>query len=634
MRFHRLISSAVLCLLSGTSLVLAGPGGYVELANLTPYDWKLKYTHSHHMDWKFPPTIPAGTTKEQYIEWWYDHGPNGDCGGEATYELVGSPEPASFTVQARQNKGKRIEVQYGDEPSSIGNPIGSLITLGFKRDGTVLFVLAGNETGSYISTNAPIAWQQATLSTIGSKSLRELAMPASHDAGMSQVTRYYGGVAHNTQTQSVHIYQQLVYGARWLDIRPVLRKGKWYTNHLSAVPGLGYQGAFGRTILDIIKDISRFTAENPGELIILELSHEMDRYKWKPRLTIGQWQKLYDLLYSGIDDIWMADLASLPDDLSTVPIETFIQPGSKSAVLIRVPDHAPVFNSMVEKREVAIDDLPSGDATQDNNTATDEPLDFSAPSIVPGNSTLDGDGDDTPDTPDTTDDSSPNTTLPKLPELPSHKPPTILTPAFIPARHLPTVGSYSDTDQPSFLETDQLSKLTTYRPSPNTRMHQSTWTITQRLGHILDVGNPSKSIIADAVPAHRKLFSRIWTVLSRRTYPNLIEVDDIHNNQVTALCIAINEYFATGRDLQIAATVKRLAKRRVVPMIRGRQADAVREKNEWVGRRVEWFVKAVWCSLKMERRPCWMESPGEEKAHGSLNRVFEVPFSELEIPGW
>ncbi|KAK0116871.1 hypothetical protein ONS96_012718 [Cadophora gregata f. sp. sojae] len=632
MHLNILVSRAFLCLLSSASVVLAGPGGYVELANLTPYDWKLTYTHSYHMDWKFPLTIPAGTTKEQYIEWWYDHGPNGDCGAEATYELVDSPEPASFTVQARQNKGKKIEIQYGDELSSIGNPVGSLITLGYKRDGSVFFVLAGNETGSYVSTNAPVAWQQATLSTIGTKSLREISMPASHDSGMSQVTRHYGGVAHNTQTQSVHIYQQLVYGARWFDIRPALRKGKWYTNHLSMVPGLGYQGAFGRTMVDIIKDINRFTIENPGELIILELSHEMDRFKWKPRLTDEQWQMLYVFLYNGIDDIWMMNPASLPNDLSTVPIETFIQPGSKSVVLVRVPDHAPNFNSTIQKRELAIGDLSTREATQENNTATDEPLDLNAPSIVPFNSTLDGDNDDTPDISDDTS-SSFNTTLPKLPELTSHKKPTSLTPAFIPARRLPTVGSYSDTDQPSYLETDQLAKLSTDRVSTENSMHQSTWTITQRIGHILDVGNPSKSIIADAVPAHRKLFSKIWKGLSSKTYPNLIEVDDIHNNQITALCMAINEYFGVGRDLQSSAAAKRLAKRKMVPMIRGRPAAGLGERNEWVGRRMEWFMKAVWCSLKMEGRPCWMDHPGVEKVKGSLSRVLEVPPSELNTSG-
>ncbi|KAH6722288.1 PLC-like phosphodiesterase [Leptodontidium sp. MPI-SDFR-AT-0119] len=551
MHISRLLFRTAICLLvSGSHLVAAGPGGYVELANLTPYEWKLKYTHSYHMDWKFPTTIPAGTTQEQYFEWWYDHGPNGDCGAEATYELVGSPEPASFTVQARQKKGKRIEIQFGDELSSIGNPIGSLITLGYTHDGTVLFVLAGNETSSYVSTNPPVAWMQATLPTIGSKSLREIAMLASHDAGMSQVTRGYGGVAHNTVTQSVHIYQQLIYGARWFDIRPVIRKGKWYTNHLT-----GSVGAFGRTIADIIKDVNHFTNENPGELIVLDLTHEMDRMKWKPRLTPEQWQKLYDLLYNGLDDIWAINPTGLPDDLSTVPIETFVQEGSKSAVFIRVPDHAPAFISTIQKRDTAIE--------------------------------------------------------------------------------YSTARSFSNTDQPSYLEKDQLSKLSLYRLSPTSRMHQSTWTITQRLAHILDFGNPATSIIADAVPAHRKLYSTIWNGLSSTTYPNLVEVDDIHDSQVAALCVAINRYFAMGNDLaNLRVDGGRLAKRRMVMAFKGRGVDGVMEGYEWVGNRVEWFLKASWCSLKMGGKPCWTEveteTPAAKEKHVPLTRVMEVPSSEIE----
>ncbi|KAH7356740.1 hypothetical protein BKA65DRAFT_524083 [Rhexocercosporidium sp. MPI-PUGE-AT-0058] len=532
MHISRLLFRTTLFLVPSTILVTAGPGGYLELANLTPYDWKLKYTHSYHMDWQFPSTIPARTTQEQYFEWWYDHGPNGDCGAEATYELVGSPAPASFTVQARQRKGRRIEIQYGDQLSSLGNPVGSLITLGYTHDGTVLFVLAGNETGSYVSSNPPVAWMQATLPTIGSKSLREIAMPAGHDAGMSQVTRAYGGIAHNTQTQSVHVYQQLIYGARWLDIRPVIRKGRWYTNHLT-----GSIGAFGRTIADIIKDINRFTKENPGELIVLDLTHEMDRKNWKPRLTPAQWKMLYDLLYYGLDDFWTIDQMDLPDDLSSVPIETFVQAGSKSAVLVRVPDHAPAFKTTFQNKDMTGDEKPG--PNENSNTATDEPLDINSPSTFPGNSTLDGSGDDDDDDDDTPesipDTINSNSTSTTLPSLPSPKTSKTFTPAFIPAHRLPTVGSYSNTDQPTYLENDQLTKLSLYRPSPQSPIHQSTWTITQHLAHIPDFANPSTSIIGDAVAAHRKLFSAIWKGLSSKTYPNLIEVDDIHDNQIAAL---------------------------------------------------------------------------------------------------
>ncbi|KAL2073240.1 hypothetical protein VTL71DRAFT_10564 [Oculimacula yallundae] len=604
MHLPSLLHASLLLLSLHLPLATAGPSGHLQLANLTPYNWTLTYTHSYQMRWSFPATIAAGTTHTQNFEYKVDHGPNGDCGAEATYTLLGSPEPASFTVQARQKKGKRIEVQYGGGLASIGNPVGSLLDLGFVKDGTVLFVLAGNETGRLVGSGMPVAWMQATLDTIGEKSLREISMPTSHDAGMSQVTRWYGGVAHNTVTQSVHVYQQLVYGARWFDVRPVLRKGKWYTNHMT-----GRVGTFGRTMNDIVKDVNRFTRECPGELVVLDLSHEMDRLRWRPRLTAEKWQILYDLLYNGLQDIWMMDQSGLPEDLSEVPIQTFIKPGSKSAVLVRVPDHAPAFIAKLagQKRDTTfatidtIDDMPIVDGS--SNTAIDEPLDINAESIVPGNSTLDGSDDDAPDA---TDDSSSET----LPDIPP-KPPTVLTPAFLHARRLSTVGEYSDTDSASYLEKDQLLKLSKLRSETKGRIHQSTWTITQRLKHILDAGNPAASILSLAVPAHRKLFEGIWKGLSRTTWPNLIEVDDIRNNQVAALCVAINGYFGVGMDLNAEAG-KRLGKRAMA--FKGRAVDELVVVgggwHEWLEKKVEGFLKVVWCSLKIERDAehltvCW-----------------------------
>ncbi|CZS90478.1 uncharacterized protein RAG0_01550 [Rhynchosporium agropyri] len=615
MRFTSLLR-AVICLLLHAIFVSAGPGGYVQLANLTPYDWKLKSIHSYHMRWDFRDTIPAGTAKEQYFEWKKDHGPNGDCGAEATYELVGSPEPASFTVQARQNNGKHIDIQYGDALSSLGNPVGSLFTLGYTKDGTVLFVLAGNETGSYVSSNPPVAWMQATFPTIGQKSLREIAMPASHDAGMSQITRIYYGTAHNTQTQSVHVYRQLIYGARWFDIRPAHRQGTWSTNHL-----FGKLGAFGRTIHDIIEDVNRFTAEHPGELIVLDLTHEMERLRWRPRLTAEKWQELYDLLYNGLDDIWMAYQDSMPEDLSAVPISTFVQPGSRSAVLVRIPDHAPediLRSSAVQKRDIAMGDALIEDGSSKtaiderldvnvpiedgySNTAIDVPLDINAPNIVPGDCPLEESDDENAETPD-------NSTLSPLldfPLLPPPKPPTVLKPAFIHAQRLATAGEYSDTDSPSFLELDQLLKLARLRPEPKSRIHKSTWTITQRTKDVIDIGNSATSIISKAVPAHRRLFSMIWKGLKGTTYPNLIEVDDIHDSQVTALCVAVNHYFGRGLDM---AGVKILGKRRMV-MIKGRSAEEGKsEKLGWLGKGVVLFANGLTSAIKnMNPRSCLTE---------------------------
>jgi hypothetical protein len=457
-------------LLTGGHPVAAGPGGYVALINGSPYDWKLVYSHEYQMDWKPAPIIPAGTSKEQYFEYWHDWGNNGDCGAEATYELVGSPMPASFQLQARQSGGKGIQVQFLGDLSSLNNPQNSLINLGYVHDGGVAFILSGDGIQPYVSSNPPIGWMQATLSSIASKNLREIAMPDSHDAGMSEITRGYGGIAHNTQTQSGNVHEQLKNGARWFDIRPVHRQGDWYTGHFSTVPVLGTVGGMGRMIPDIIADINKFTSQNPGELIILDLSHEMDcASSWIDHLSPEQWQKLYRTL-EGIHDLWAIDPNNLPQDYSCVPVSTFIQPGSKSAVLIRIPDYAP----------------------------------------LPANTTI----------------------------LPLS--------AFVQSSHFPFDGSFSDTNDAAYLATDQISKLQRFRTASQSQMQRSSWTITPKIGAMLDVLNRWNSIIGQATYAHRMLYAKLWPAMSKSTFPNLIEVDDVHSSQIAALCMAINDHFASG----------------------------------------------------------------------------------------
>jgi hypothetical protein len=287
-------------------------------------------------------------------------------------------------------------------------------------------------------------------------------------------------------TQSVSVYQQLVLGARFFDIRPVKHwHGDWYTGHFTPVFGIQQWqgGAFGQTIDSIIADIQRFNDETPGELIILDLTHELNarRWSWDFTLEDDQWQELYKKL-SGISDLWSTRNLGLPGDLTIAPLSEFIQEGTtKSAVLVRIPDHAPLAHPSIENATIQLDS-PS-------------PATFQA---------------------------------------------------FLPSRRLPSKGSYADTDDASCLISDQPSKLDFYRTTSNSQPLRTTWTITQGWKHVLDVGNRFTSILEDSMPAHRFLFSKLWNTLSSCKYPNIIEVDDINNSQITALCMAINTHFASG----------------------------------------------------------------------------------------
>jgi hypothetical protein len=120
--------------------------------------------------------------------------------------------------------------------------------------------------------------------------------------------------------------------------------------------------------------------------------------------------------------------------------------------------------------------------------------------------------------------------------------------AFFHQYRLPITGSYTNTDKPNQLTNDQLATLARERPNPQSEPLKTIWTITQKnFVHITDAGNIKTSIIGLAVAAHRTLFSKLWPAMSSNTYPNMIEVDDIRNNQVTALAMAINDHFASQR---------------------------------------------------------------------------------------
>ncbi|TAQ91414.1 hypothetical protein B7494_g258 [Chlorociboria aeruginascens] len=504
-------------------------GGAVTLINATPYDWKLAQRHEYQMDWKFPATIPAGSAHEQWIKFLWDHG---DDAAEATYAFVGAPNPQSFTLQAHQHS-RRVEVQYHDGLASLNNPAGSLINLGFQDYGAISFILSGTEV-PYISTNPPVAWMQSTLHTIGNKSMSEIAMLASHDSGMSQVYRSYGGVPHNTLTQTGDVLKQLELGARYLDIRPVHSNGYFYTGHFSRVMG-SEMGCMGQTVRTIVRHVNEFTSRHPGELIILEISHDMDKNKHFKPMTPVIWQKLYRVL-GGINDLWVPTSGDLPDDLTKVPLSRFITPGSKSAVIIRIPNGAPRPTTEIKKREIDSDSVPAADSDpSEDDMAVSTVLDSPVPSDAPPGSAP-SDIDNPTDQSSSTLADGPGA-IDNLPFKPEE------SAAFVHESRLPQTGSYSDTSKPNSLASDQIAKLKANRPSTSSLPLRSTWTITQTVGDVLNVADHYVSIIYQARYAHRKLFATLWPAMSKDTYPNLIEVDAIQDSQITALVMGINEHF-------------------------------------------------------------------------------------------
>ncbi len=315
-----------------------GQGGYITLVNGTNCNWVLTKEHSYQMDrWEFPSTVAAGTSVTVYVEWndsWIHT--TSDDAGEATYSLSGTGH--SFQIQARAQHGFNLQVEL-TSISTMGHAQGSVIPLGWKHDGYVDFILAGEE-GNFISNNMPTAWMQSNVNVLGDKTLRELCIPGSHDAGMST---YTSGTAFsyecNTLTQTKSVYDQLVAGARYFDIRPVISAGQYYTGHYSLIVDMSWQGGNGQSIASIIEDVNRFTATNK-ELVILYLSHDYNTdvgnmsYR---HFTQEEWDGLFEELMA-LNNLYTA--ASPEPDLTMLKLNDYIG-GERAAVAVIVDPGVP-----------------------------------------------------------------------------------------------------------------------------------------------------------------------------------------------------------------------------------------------------------------------------------------------------
>ncbi|KAF2141878.1 uncharacterized protein K452DRAFT_34954 [Aplosporella prunicola CBS 121167] len=308
-----------------------GQGGYVDLINGTPYPWTLTGQHSYQMEsWSFPSTISSGQSVPVYIEWNQEPGKHqADDGGEAVYAIQGAS--AAFQVQARNTKGFTIEVVLTSVETE-NNPVGSNIGLGFDHDGSVNFILGGSE-GNFTSTNPSIDWMQQNMATLGGRKLRHICMPGSHDAGMSVFGTHTGLVKDaNTLTQKFSIGEQLKAGSRWFDIRPVISNGGFYTGHYSDTKVVGWQGANGQSLTDIINEINSFT-EQYHELVILDISHSLDTDNDYKEFSQSQWNNLFDQL-SKINDRLNTTGISTTEDLSQRTLSQFIGHGAGSVLIV------------------------------------------------------------------------------------------------------------------------------------------------------------------------------------------------------------------------------------------------------------------------------------------------------------
>ena len=108
------------------------------------------------------------------------------------------------------------------------------------------------------------------------------SFPASHDSGMSCVTRATPfGNASNTRTQTLDIGGQLSAGIRYFDLRPAvwditasIGPNDFYYGHFAS--NLGGQGCLGQNLVASLQQVNQFLAAHPRELVVLKFSHYQD----------------------------------------------------------------------------------------------------------------------------------------------------------------------------------------------------------------------------------------------------------------------------------------------------------------------------------------------------------------------
>ena len=198
---------------------------------------------------------------------------------------------------------------------------------------------------------------QENYDAIAWKSLRQICLPFSHDAGMSKQTITQGLPDGVVLTQNLDIGGQLLAGARWFDIRPFFdtRIQAWSTYHASMANGTAL-GAEGQLLLEICNQVNNFTNQY-AELVVLEISHAAvgslagnlipalgatARFDW---LDADLSSRLYQFLASRLNNLYVCPDANA--DLTRLPMADFIG-NHKAAVIVAISDDN-VSNQMTQE---------------------------------------------------------------------------------------------------------------------------------------------------------------------------------------------------------------------------------------------------------------------------------------------
>ncbi|CAI6340076.1 unnamed protein product [Periconia digitata] len=338
-----------------------GYGGFLTLVNGSPNDWTVTSSPSYQMDqWKWP-TVKANTAERVYVEWG-TKGSQKDDAGEAYYKIGDKGE---FAIRGKKPNDFMLTITL-DNHATKQSPKGSKIDLGFRHDESVDWIMSTDEAGDWWSNSGDLTdWMQQSMGSIGNRTLKQICMPGSHDAGMSEFDPgTIGASFQNSQTQVLNIYDQLVAGSRYFDLRPVVSNGEWKAGHYSALGDKVWLGGNGLKISDVVKQVNDFTAKYK-ELVIINLSHTLDTDHDYKDLSQDQWNKLFDLL-KGINKRYTLTSPG-KTDLSNKVLDDFIGKDASVLIISQLPSGINL-GSYADQGFYNQDNLPFYDSYAESNS--------------------------------------------------------------------------------------------------------------------------------------------------------------------------------------------------------------------------------------------------------------------------
>jgi hypothetical protein len=136
--------------------------------------------------------------------------------------------------------------------------------------------------------NEPVTWMSDRLDVLSDVPLNQLVLPASHDSSMYRSD----GIEFLGQTQDLSVFDQLGYGIRWFDLRPLYDSATgtiymWHGDKTFYVTG--------PTLADILQQLTWFFQNRP-ELVLLKFSHfsnfndaAYDLLQWQVTQALDRW---------------------------------------------------------------------------------------------------------------------------------------------------------------------------------------------------------------------------------------------------------------------------------------------------------------------------------------------------------